>query len=287
METKTKTKKNTFQESVRTYGVALACLVALLAAVYYSIVIHMAGDWYTDPNYSHGFLVPVIAGYFIWRRTDALKAAPVRPSNWGIVVVLAGILMLLFGYMGTEYFTMSSSLIVVLAGTALYLFGKDVLRVLLMPLAYLFFMIPLPYIVYDAFAFPLRLFVTKLSVSALGAMGIVVLGQGCVIKFPTVTLNVANACSGMRSIMSLLALSVAAAFLVRSTGWRRWAIALSALPIAIAANAARIIITGILVQHWGARASEGIFHESVGMAVFAFAMALLITVTATIGRKGR
>lgn len=277
----------TFSESLRTYRGELACLLIFLAASYYSVIIPMVKDWYNDPNYSHGFFVPVIAGYFIWQKAGTLKITGVRPNNGGLVVVLAGMLLLVLGHLATEYFTMRSSLIVVLAGTVLYLFGKDVLKGLGLPLGYLFFMIPLPYIVYDAVAFPLRLFVTKCSVLALSAMDIPVFREGCVIEFPDITLNVADACSGVRSLMSLLALSVAVAYFTRSSGWKRWVIILSAVPITIITNAIRIIATGVLVQYWGERAAEGFFHEFAGVVVFGLALALLIWVTASVRKSAK
>ncbi|MDA8091239.1 MAG: exosortase/archaeosortase family protein [Nitrospiraceae bacterium] len=277
----------TFSESLRTYKAELAVLLILLAASYYSIVIPMVMDWYNDPNYSHGFFVPLIAGYFVWQRAGVLKTTSARPDNRGLIVLIAGLLLLVFGHLATEYFSMRSSLIVVLAGTVLYLFGKDVLKGLALPLGYLFFMVPLPYIVYDAIAFPLRLFVTKCSVSALSAMDIPVLRDGCIIEFPNVTLNVANACSGVRSLMSLLALSVAVAYFTRTSAWKRWVIILSAIPITIITNAVRIIATGLLVQYWGQRAAEGFFHEFIGMVVFGLALALLVAVAASIRRNGK
>ncbi|MGB9082491.1 MAG: exosortase/archaeosortase family protein, partial [Desulfuromonadaceae bacterium] len=128
----------------------------------------------------------------------------------------------------------------------------------------------------DMLAFPLKLFVTKVSVAFLKIVGVVVIREGNIIMFPTTTLEVADACSGIRSLISLLAIAVAYAFLMRTSNIRRWFIILSAVPIAVATNALRVIVTGILAQWWGAKAAEGFFHEFAGMAVFILAVVTLV-----------
>jgi len=148
----------------------------------------MVGDWYNDPNYSHGFLVPLISAYFMWERRVALQAAVIAPSNFGLVVIAGSLLLLIFGFVGTEYFTMRSSLVFLLAGIVLYCFGWQILRVLALPIGFLIFMVPLPYIVYDALAFPLKLLVTKFSVISLKAMGVIVWQECNIIQFPEMVL---------------------------------------------------------------------------------------------------
>src|SRR6185369_8042661 len=118
-------------------------VVLLLTGLYWKIIPPMVQQWYQDENYSHGFIVPLIAGYFLYTRWDELKNAPVNPSKAGLAVILFGLLQLLAGWLGTEYFTMRSSLIVILAGLVLYLFGTGVFRIALLSIAYLFFMIPI------------------------------------------------------------------------------------------------------------------------------------------------
>jgi exosortase len=236
----------------------------------------MVLQWYNDPNYSHGFLVPIIAGYFLYQRIDTLKRVPVSPYSPGFLIFVAGLLILIIAYMGTEYFTMRSSLIIIIAGIVLYFFGKSVFKVLLLPICYLFFMVPLPEIIYNFIAFPLKLFVAKYSVLFLEMMGIIVLREGNIIMFPNIVLEVADACSGLRSLMSLLAVSVAFSFLIRTSNLRKIIIIFSALPIAIFTNAIRVIITGILAQYWGAEVAQGFFHEFAGLLVFGFAIVLLL-----------
>jgi len=253
----------------------LLLVILFLVAVYCRVVPDMVQQWSQDENYSHGFLVPLIAAYFLYLRRDELSMAPSVPWNPGLLIFLFGLMQLVMGWLGTEYFTMRSSMVVVLMGLVLFLFGKAPFRIMALPLFYLFFMIPLPYIIYDAVAFPLKLFVTKVSVTALKVFGVTVLREGNIIMFPSVTLEVADACSGIRSLISLLALAVALAFFLDISTWKRWLLACMAIPIAIVTNAGRVIMTGFLAQYWGAKAAEGFFHEFAGFAVFIVAMALL------------
>lgn len=266
----------TLAESLRKYRIELLCLLLLLAVVYARIIGDMAMQWASDENYSHGFIVPLIAAWFLYERRDVLLKTEVAPWSPGLAVTILGLLQLLLGFLASEFFTMRSSLLLVLAGVVLLFFGRQIFRQTLLPLGYLILMVPLPYILYDSVAFPLKLLVSRVSVAALQTMGIVVLREGNMIMFPALTLEVAEACSGMRSLVSLLALSTAYAIYLRTTGMRRWFLILSAVPIAVSTNALRVIVTGILAQRWGAKAAEGFFHEFAGLAVFGMAVIFLL-----------
>jgi exosortase len=279
-----------FTETLAKNRVRLLLIIPLLIAAYYRVVPDMIDQWIHDENYSHGFLVPLISGYFLYLRRDELSHAPVMPWNPGLAVLVWGVMQLVLGWLGTEYFTMRSSLVVVLTGVMLFLFGTTLFRLLALPLLYLLFMVPIPYIVYDAVAFPLKLFVTKVSVATLKISGITVLREGNIIMFPATTLEVADACSGIRSLISLLALAVALAFFLRIVPWKRWLLICAAVPIAIITNATRVIVTGFLAQYWGAQAAEGFFHEFAGLAVFGVAMVLLVSlggILVRIGERGK
>lgn len=266
----------TFSETIKAHKFELLAFVLLLGAVYHSIVPDMVLDWKKDDNYSHGFLVPFIAGYLAYMRRDDLLAVEVRPSNAGLGIVALGLLMLFLGWMGTEYFTMRSSMVVIIAGAVLYLLGWKIFTILLAPLAYLLLMVPIPYIIYDAAAFPLKLFVTKVSVLSMKALGVVVLQEGNILMFPNITLEVADACSGLRSIMSLLALGAAYAFVFFPRVRDRVILILSTLPIAVFTNCLRVIATGILAQYFGSAAAEGFFHEFAGLFVFVGAVVMFV-----------
>lgn len=262
----------------------LLALIPLLVLTYWSIVSGMVFDWNNDPNYSHGFLVPLISGYMIYQKWPELKKLTVEPSNSGLLAVIGSLGLLILGFAGTEYFTMRVSLVFLLASIVIFWFGWVVFRALLFPLAFLLFMVPLPYIVYDAMAFPLKLLVAKFSVVSLKLMGIAVLREGNIIMFPQTVLEVADACSGLRSLMSLIALAVAYAAFSHTSHIKRIIIVLSAVPIAIATNMFRVIVTGVLAQYYGAAAAEGFFHEFAGITVFAIAMVLLFLLGAILSK---
>ncbi|MCF6178240.1 MAG: exosortase/archaeosortase family protein [Geopsychrobacter sp.] len=263
----------------------ILALLALLGLTYARVIPSMVGQWNEDPNYSHGFLVPFVSAYFLWQKRHELSLIKIRPNNLGLLVILGSLSLLIIGFAGTEYYSMRTSLVFLIGGIVLYLCGWPLLKGLSLPIGFLFFMVPLPYIVYDALAFPLKLFVAKFSVVALKLMGVVVWREGNIISFPETVLEVADACSGLRSLMSLLALAVAFAFFTQKTVPRRLFLVFMALPIAIFTNMLRVIGTGFLAQYYGAAAAEGFFHEFAGLAVFALAM-LLLVVTGTLIRRG-
>ncbi len=265
----------------------LLFLLLALGAAYATIVPGMVSDWYNDENYSHGFLVPVISAYFLSQNWSELKKTPLRPSNIGLLVIVGSLLLLMLGFIGTEYFIMRSSLVFLLAGIVLYWFGWGVLRLSALPIVFLIFMVPLPYIVYDSIAFPLKLLVTQASVAVLKMLSVPVVSEGNIIMFPQTVLEVADACSGLRSLMSLVTLAVAVAFMMHKSILNRTILILSAVPVAILTNMFRVIVTGYLASHYGAAAAEGFFHEFAGMAVFILAMVILFTESAILRKVGR
>jgi exosortase len=275
-----------FADAIRRQKFYLLFVLFLLVVVYAEIVPEMVIDWYKDDNYSHGFIVPLIAGYFIYIKRKELATAEVEPCKGGLLVILLGLAQLLVSWLGTEYFNMRLSLIVVMAGLILFLFGREVLKIFKLPLFYLVLMIPIPYIIYDSVAFPLKLFVTKVSVAFLEMVGVVLLREGNIIMFPTITLEVADACSGLRSLMSLIALSVAYAYFIKVSTLKRWILIFSAVPFAIITNIFRVIITGLLAQWWGAKAAEGFFHEFAGLTIFVMAFVMLLGLGAILSRVG-
>jgi exosortase len=277
----------TLAESFKTYRIQFALLLPLLTLMYYNIVPSMVQQWNSDPNYSHGFIVPLIAGYFMYERREELLKAEVAPATAGLFIIILGLLQLCIGYLAFELYTMRSSLIVILAGMILYFFGMAVFRITLLPVLYLFFMVPLPYIVYDSIAFPLKQLVAKYSVEILQLMGVVIIREGNILMLPETTLEVADACSGIRSLVSLLALAVAFAVFTQKSMVKRVIMVLSAIPIAIFTNGLRVVVTGILAQYWGAKAAEGFFHEFAGLAVFGVALVMLAGFGALLRRVGK
>lgn len=271
-------------EKQKSYICGGILLLVTLAAVYWPVVLPMVKQWGSDPNYSHGYLVPFIAAYMAWMYKDDLLASSPQPSLAGLLLFAFGLVMLLIGFLGTEYFTMRSSLVVVFAGSVLCLFGWEIFKILLAPLCYLLLMVPIPYIIYDAAAFPLKLLVTKVSVLSMKALGIVVWQEGNILMFPNITLEVADACSGLRSIISLLALGVAYAFVLHPKTRDRVILILSTLPIAVFTNCLRVIATGILAQYFGSAAAEGFFHEFAGLFVFGAAVVMFVALGSILKR---
>ncbi len=255
--------------------ILVGCAILAFVAVYFQILNGLYLDWSNDPNYSHGFLVPFISAYFIWQQRERLQQLSAKPANSGLVLIAFSLFVLMVGIAAQEYFTRRASMVFLLAGIVLFLLGWQWLKSLALPIAFLFFMIPLPYIIYDAMAFPLKLFVAKFSVLALKLMGVVVLREGNIIMFPNTVLEVADACSGLRSLMSLLALGVALAVLIQKRKIAMILLIVLTVPIAVVTNMFRVIGTGYLAQYYGTAAAEGFFHEFAGMGVFLLAMVLL------------
>ena len=270
----------------KTYLLPITLFVLAFGLLYWQTIYGMVMDWYHDENYSHGFLIPLISGYLLWQRKEEIKSIESKPINTGLLVVLTGLAVYLVGNVSGESFSMRASMLIVLAGAIIFSFGMRFFNAISFPYFYLIFMIPLPYILYDSVAFPLKLIVSKYSVEFLSMIGIPVLREGNVIHLVTTTLEVADACSGIRSIMSLLALSTALAYFTQR-GWiKKTALILLAIPIAIFANSIRVIGTGILASKIGAKAAEGFFHEFAGLVIFGVAMAMLIFSAFVLGRVG-
>ena len=261
-------------------------LTVLLGALYGAILVRMGVQWYDDPDYSHGFLIPFMSGYFVWERREKLRALSPVPSVWGIGLLGLGLLMLVIGSLGAELYLQRSSLIVVLAGLVLLLRGRESLRVLAFPIAFLFFMIPLPAIVVNTVAFPLQLFAAQTATFCLYNFGIPVLREGNVILLAGTTLEVAEACSGIRSLQALLALGTVYGYFSQRVMWKRWMLVLLSIPIAIVANAFRVTGTGVLANYWGVEAAEGFYHTFQGWLIFVIAFVLLLGAGAVLSRIG-
>lgn len=266
---------------------AVASTLALIAAfvlLYSKVLAKLIHDWGADENYSHGFLVVPLALYFAYERRDRLAALPVQPSNAGLLVIVASLAILVAGVLGAELFLSRISMIGLLAGVIWFVWGLPRLKVLIFPLAFMLLMIPIPTIVFNQIAFPLQLLASRFGEGALRACGIPVLREGNVIVLATTTLQVAEACSGIRSLVSLLTLGIVYGYFV-DRRWRvRAAIALATVPIAILANAFRVAGTGVAAHYFGPRAAQGFFHTFSGWLVFLVAFLLLLGVIQVLRR---
>ena len=253
-----------------------ACVLSILGLVLYGPIFKaLVLDWWRDPNYGHGFLVPVFAGYVIWRERERLTRIALKPSNFGLVVMLGGIFLLLAGSLGAELFTSRFSLLVLTAGVVLFLAGWKMLRAVSFPLGFLILMIPIPVLIYNQITFPLQLLASRFATFWLQLVNVPVLREGNLIILPNYTLEVVDACSGIRSLMTLITLAVAYGYLMQDRRWVRWVLALLMIPIAIVSNAIRIMGAGLLTYHFGPEMAEGFFHEFSGWVIFVAALILM------------
>ncbi|HJY81104.1 MAG TPA: exosortase A [Candidatus Binatia bacterium] len=268
------------REQLRVPGYPLAFLFLglLVGGLYWDILRDLAGDWWEDANYSHGFLVPLFSVFLIWQKRETLWVLPCQGSWLGLPVLLAGIFALVLGDLAAEDFLTRSSLIVVLAGLILFHLGTEVFRVLAFPIGFLFFMVPLPAVLFNAVAFPLQGLAAHNAEWTLDLLGVPVLRDGNIIHLRDISLGVAEACSGIRSLISLLALSVAWAYLTLPGVGAMIVLITSAVPITIIANAGRIVSTALISQWFGIEYAQGFFHSFSGWIIFVFAFTCLLGV---------
>jgi exosortase len=255
-----------------------ASIAVLLAVLYYRVAIKLVYDWYTLPDYSHGFLVPLFAVFLVWDKRKAIQETPIKPNWAGILLVVFAIGVLILGVYGVELFTARISFVLLLTGIIWTLLGSAMVRELRFPLLVLVLAIPFPAIVFNQITFPLQLFASKIASQILPLLGVPVLLEGNVIRLPVMPLEVAEACSGIRSLMSLFTLAVFYGYFLEKTTVRRVILALASIPIAVTANVFRIVGTGLCVQYWDPDKALGFFHEFSGWVMFVISLGCLYLV---------
>jgi exosortase len=260
----------------------LGILASLSLWIYWSTLSHLFGQWWHDPNFSHGFFVPVFSAFVIWQQREQLFTVGRKPSWSGLAILFIGLVILIVGQMGAELFLARSSLLLLFAGMVILFFGWRVFGAVLFPWAFLLLMIPIPALLFNQITFPLQLLASKVSAAILPLFGVPILRQGNVINLSSMALEVAEACSGIRSLLSLLTLAIIYGYFMDKRLWVRWVLALASVPIAVAANSVRIIGTGLLVQYWDAEKAEGYFHASWGWIIFVVSLIMLYALHAVI-----
>lgn len=292
-----------------------AAIALALLFLYATVLAKLGYDWWEDPNYSHGLLIPFIIGYILWARRDRLRRAPPRPSLlWGATMIICALFALWAGTAGAELFTQRLSLVLMLAGIAVYFRGFGFLRLMLTPFALVILAIPIPAIVFNKIAFPLQLFASRCAVWAMRMLDIPVLRQGNVIELvplgarETKRLEVVEACSGIRSLMTLVTLALLFAYFtcpkddttdrpgksgtgslhaLKSYGfWRSAVIIVASIPIAILTNAMRVSGTGVLARYYGTGVADGFFHSFSGWVIYILAFLLMFAVGWLLDRAG-
>jgi exosortase len=250
----------------------------LVAALYGPLLTQMVVQWWQDPDYSHGFVVPLFVGYVVYQRRHELRQVPLEPSNLGFPVMLGAIVLFLAGTLGAELFVSRSSLLFLFGGMILFFAGWKMLRAVAFPLAFLVLMIPLPALIYNQVTFPLQLLASRLASNSIELFGVPVLREGNVLVLPNYSLEVVEACSGIRSLMSLIALAVAYGYSVEQRLWARITLVVLMVPIAVASNALRVVGAGIVTYFWGPQYAEGFFHFFQGWLIFVSAVACMLFV---------
>jgi exosortase len=250
----------------------------LLVVLYYRVAVKLVYDWYTIPDYSHGFLVPLFVAFLIWDKRKVLVTTPVKQTWSGIVLVVFSIMVLVLGVYGVELFTARISFVMLMTGLIATFFGWAMVRELLFPLLVLILAIPFPAILFNRITFPLQLLASRIASDILPLLGVPTLHEGNVIELPVMKLEVAEACSGIRSLMSLFTLAVFYGYFLERSTRRRVILALASIPIAVTANVARIVGTGLCVQYWDPEKALGFFHEFSGWVMFVVSLVCLYLV---------
>jgi len=258
--------------------VLLAWFAALLILTFAPTLKDLVFEWIDNEDMGHGFFVPLVSGYIIWLLRDQLKF-PAKPCFAGLLLVLYAGFQYFAAVLGVELFLARTAFVFCLTGMALYLAGWENFKILRFPLFLLLFMVPLPAIIFSQITFPLQIFASQVAEVTLGLLGIPVLREGNILELPSQRLSVVEACSGIRSLISLSFLSLVYGYFFDQRPWMKWALWALIIPIAVIANAARVTTTGILSE-MNPELAKGFFHTAEGWIIFAVAMVMLIGVHA-------
>jgi exosortase len=266
--------------------VKLAWFGALVVACYLPVLIRLVHQWSTDEDMSHGFFVPAIVAFIVWRKRDELMATEAQPSLWGLVLVGWGAIQMIIGELGAELFTSRTAFVITLIGLVWALGGKPFLKKLAFPLFLLFLMVPIPAVIYNQITLPLQFTASKFAEHALDVLNIPVVRDGNILDVDGHQLSVVEACSGIRSLLTLTFMALVYGYFFEKHPWVRIALFLSVIPVAIVANGSRVTITGILTMV-KPELAEGFFHEATGMFLFLADFAILIAAHQVFARLAR
>lgn len=249
-------------------------LLVLTAVLFRRTIAGLFDRWWDDPAYAHGLLVPLVSLFFLLQRS---RKAAGDGRGWaaGAVALAGAVLVYLAGRMGNMLFLQAIAMIACLGALVLLVEGWGTLRAVMLPIAYLVFMCPLPSGLYDLVSAKLRLFASAVSTTLLQLVGVPAAASGNIIYIPNATLSVEDACSGIRSLFGIIATATAFAFVVRG-GWaRKTAFILSSAPVAVIVNIMRVTGTGLL-QHAGLSGlAEGFYHQLEGWVFYVLALLML------------
>ena len=266
-----------FWQTLKPFGWQGLLLIAVLILLYASVLKLLVFQWYNDPDYSHGFLVPVLSAFLIWQRRDRLRLVPRQPSPWGMVIVAGSLGLLFLGSLGAELSLARLSMLGTICGLIVYFAGSKFLRAMAFPLGFLLFAIPIPTVVYNSIVFPLQFIASRFATKVLEILNLFpVMREGNVLVLPHMHLEVVEACSGIRSLMSLLALAAGYGYLVERSIPVRCLLVIAMVPLAIISNGTRVMITALMANYIGPKAAEGFMHEFSGWVIFVVATVLFL-----------
>lgn len=266
--------------------VPIGWFLGLILILFFPVIKTMVWEWALIQDMGHAFFVPLLAGYVVWQDREKIMRQPVKPCWPALILVVWAFAQMLLGILGADFFLARTAFLLAIVGVIWTLAGTAVLRSLAFPLLLLLFMIRIPLFIYQQITFKLQILASQLATAALGLVGIPVLRDGNVLELPTQRLEVVEACSGIRSLLSLSFLSLAYAHLFDRRGWMKPVLFIATVPIAIFANACRITLTGIL-GGYNKELAEGVYHEFEGWVVFMVALAVLLLVHRLICRFTR
>jgi len=250
-------------------------LICLSFVFYWPILKDLVYDWYYDQNYSHGFLIPPLA-VFLFYKASRKFVKPKSNPVLGSILIAAAMILLVFGTAGAEYFTSRFSFVLLLLGIAVFSIGWGNCRTAWFSFFFLLFMIPIPNIIYTTLTIPMQLFASKITLKLLHAASVPSALKGNVIYLPGYPLEVSEACSGLRSLFSLLALSLLVGYLILRRFWPVLFLTALTFPIAVAANIFRIFTTAVLAHLISPKIAEGFLHGLSGIVVFLAALAMIL-----------
>jgi exosortase len=261
-----------------TTAIAVFCWsAALIVFCYYPIIVRLVRQWANDDDMGHGFFVPVIAAWIAWQKLPEIENVPAVPDWRGLILLVWGAVQQYIGTLGVELFLSRTAIVITIVGAVWFLGGIRYLKTFAFPLFLLLFMVPIPAIIYTRITFPLQLFASHVAETSLNLIGIPVGREGNVLELSTMKLNVVEACSGIRSLLSLTFLSLVYGYFFETNRTIRVLLFLSTIPIAILANAGRVTVTGILAQY-KPELAEGLAHEAEGWIIFMIALLMMVGV---------
>ncbi|HKD05790.1 MAG TPA: exosortase/archaeosortase family protein [Bryobacteraceae bacterium] len=268
----------------RTFSwITIVWVSALLLVCYAPVLARLMSEWYNNPDMGHGFFVPAVAAYIAWRKRSAITKLAPQPNWWGVAIVMWAGLQLYIATLGAELFLARTSFVISLIGIVLLLGGTQYLKIFFFPLFLLFFMVPIPAIIYNQLTFPLQMRASEAAEWAISALGIPIIREGNVLELASQKLNVVEACSGIRSLLTLTFVALVYGYFAEKKMWIRVVLFFATIPIAILANAGRVTLTGI-VANYNPALADGFVHEAQGMVIFLVAMAILVFLHQTLTR---